>query len=73
MFRIWIDTHIPLTTVKNCINAIKYCKQYAIYSAESHDCYWYGKELTNETMLCYTVKNISIEEDGVVRIWVNEL
>lgn len=73
MFRIWIDTSIPLTTVKNCMNAIKFGKQYAIYSAKSHDCYWCGKALTNREMLNCTVNDISIEDDGVVRIWVNEL
>ena len=74
-FRIWIDMTNPIKTVNDCKNSIKYAKRYCIYSAQSHDCYWFSDTLENcdNTMLNYTVKNISIDEDGFIRLWVNEL
>lgn len=74
-FRIWIDMTNPIKTVNDCKNSIKYAKRYCIYSATSHDCYWFSDTLENcdNTMLNYTIKNISIDEDGFIRLWVNEL
>ena len=74
-FRIWIDMTNPIKTVNDCKHSIKYAKRYCIYSAQSHDCYWSSDTLENcdNTMLNYTIKNISIDEDGFIRLWVNEL
>lgn len=74
-FRIWIDVTKPIRTINDCRNSIRYAKRYCIYSARSHDCYWSSDSFENcdDAMLNYTVKDISIEEDGFVRLWVNEL
>lgn len=74
-FRIWIDVTKPIRTINDCKTSISNAKRYCIYSAKSHDCYWSSDNLENceDKMLDYTVKEISIEEDGFVRLWVNEL
>lgn len=72
--RIWLDITRPHRTVSECLNNIIGTKKFAVYSDRGHDCYWSGsKDELNEQMADLTVNNISIEEDGVVRLWVEEL